>query len=201
VEQRAERQRGAGGLAADDGVVRAVTRARQRGMTILELLISIAVVLVGMLGLFKVLAAAQVGSAQAQRFIQAQSRAGQVIEALKGMPTPVLDCLVGTQVTSWSTCETMCKAKLGPTALAQSCLFSTVNPATNSTADRTLQSYALVVDVNDATRSTWVQKAGVSQRVYDVQVTIGWNDDGTATAQPTGNLPNHRMTVRTAVFQ
>jgi hypothetical protein len=40
-----------------------------------------------------------------------------------------------------------------------------------------------------------VQVVGGSARVFDLQVTIGWNDDGTAAA------PTHRVTMRSAVFR
>ncbi len=169
---------------------------RQRGVTLIELMVSMAVVLVGMLGLFKVLGTSVRAGQTAQKFIQAQARAQQVMEAMRTAPKPVLDCLAGAPATAWAPCELSCKTALGAQASPTACIFSSVNGATGATNDSTLQQYAVIVDGNDDTRSSWVRPAGVSGRVYDTQLTIGWNDDGTAT------LPvQHRLTLRSAVFQ
>src|SRR5262249_33548643 len=150
----------------------------------------------GMLGLFRVLGSSVQGSIAAQRFTQGQARAQQVMEAIRTAPKPVLDCLNGAQATAWTPCETLCRNSLGVQSQASACIFSSVNGATGATVDSTLQQYAVIVDGNDDTRSTWVRAAGVTQRIYDVQISIGWNDDGTAT------LPvDHRLTLRSAVFQ
>jgi type II secretory pathway pseudopilin PulG len=176
-------------------------RSRQRGVTLLEIMFSMAVVLTGMVGLFKVLGSSIRGSQTAQRFTQGQARAEQIEEAIRAAPKTVLDCLVGTPVAGWTACEAQCQATLGVNALAQSCVFVTLNnaPGLNGAglgSDSTQQAYLVVDNGNNDARSTWVRTTGRSNRVYDAQITVGWNDDGTAT------LPvDHAVTMHSAVFQ
>jgi prepilin-type N-terminal cleavage/methylation domain-containing protein len=168
----------------------------QRGVTLLEVMISMAVVLVGMLGLFRVLGSSIQGSAAARRFTQGQARMQQIHEAIRTVPKVVLDCLAGNPATQWDTCELLCKNTLGPTASPQACVFYTLATAKQD-QDSGTQQYAVVVDPNDLTRTTRVTSTGVSGRVYDVMITVGWNDDGTADAAQ----PQHRVTARSALFK
>ena len=168
--------------------------APQRGMTLIELLISIGVVLVGMLGMLRVLSASVEGSVSAQRFSQGQSRAQEVIEAMRTAPLSTLQCLVqGTG--SWASCEASCKATLGATASPQACVFITLSTLDAQNQDTTNTQYQVVTDNADPTRSSFVTATGQSARIYDLQVTVGWNDDGTAGA------PTHRVTMHSAVFK
>jgi len=169
---------------------------RQRGVTLIELMVSMAVVLVGMIGLFRVLGTSVQAGQTGQRFIQAQARGTQVMEAIRTAPNNVVQCLVGAPATAWAPCETLCKTTLGAQASPTACIFSSVNGATGATNDSTQQQYAVILDANNDPRSTWVRGVGVTGRVYDVQITIGWNDDGTAT-MPVA----HRVTLHSAVFQ
>ncbi len=168
---------------------------RQRGITIVEVVLTLAIVLIGMLGMFRALTAAIVGSSSAQRMTQAQARLQQVTEAIRSAPANVLTCLSTTAVPNWAQCEALCRTTLGPAASSDTCIFYTLQAA-NQATDRTRQQYAVVSDPNDARRrTTQVLLTGLTGRVYDVLVTVGWNDNGTASP------PEHRITMRSAVFQ
>jgi Tfp pilus assembly protein PilV len=163
-------------------------------MTLIELLISIGVVMVGMLGMLRVLSAAVEGSVSAQRFSQGQTRAQEVIEAMRTAPLATLQCLVqGTA--SWAGCESSCKAALGVNASSQACVFITLANLDAQNQDTTNTQYQVVTDTTDQTRSSFVAVGGTSARIYDLQVTVGWNDDGTNAA------PTHRVTMHSAVFR
>jgi Tfp pilus assembly protein PilV len=173
--------------------------ATQRGATLLEIMISLAVILVGLLGLFKVLGAAVSGSQSARRITNGTERARHVMEAIRTMPNEILGCLVTNPATGWAACETLCTQKLGPKTAAQTCVFTTLSNA-GVDKDRVNQSYRVVYDAGDASRSSFVKTMGASGRVYDIQITIGWNDDGTATKK-NGGPPDHRVTVHSAVLR
>jgi type II secretory pathway pseudopilin PulG len=163
-------------------------------MTLIELMISIGVVLVGLLGLFKVLSSAVGGSAAAQRMTQGRARAQLVMENVKSMPIAVVNCLAAQPPSGWTNCEALCKSTLGASALPEACIFTTLSAARDST-DSSNQAYAVVVDTANLARSSWVVSAGPSGHLFDVQITVGWNDDGTAAAPW-----QHRVTVKSAVF-
>ena len=63
---------------------------RQRGATLVEVLISLAIVLVGMAGLFRVLASSIAGSTAASRISQAQLRAQLILESIRVANTDTL---------------------------------------------------------------------------------------------------------------
>ena len=65
-----------------------------RGTTLLEIMISMAVIMIGMLGLVRVLSVATSGTSTANKFLQAQMRAQLVLEAIRRAPTGMLGCLV-----------------------------------------------------------------------------------------------------------
>jgi Tfp pilus assembly protein PilV len=189
-------------------------------VTLLEVLISLGLVVIGMLGMFASLSTATNGSSAASRLSQAQARAQAIVEAIRVSPAATLDCLATTPANNWAGCELTgagaCLTNLGSDAGAPSadfCVYTPasmarwkgppagggVSPPTNQSLDRQGQPYQLVYDSTTplGPRSSFVQKVGPSGRVYDIQVTIGWNDDGTAG----GANPKHVVTMRTGVFQ
>jgi Tfp pilus assembly protein PilV len=185
-------------------------RGRQRGVTLLEIMISMAVVMVGLLALVRVLSVASKGSASALHFTQGQARAQQVLESISMMPKGILSCLqASADPNTWKNCETQCQNSSGTSGLGggmaavQSCIFVSLNllnqplvnaSLPNAAADTTNQQYTLVFDNNIPDRSSGV--TSVTGHVWQVQVTVGWNDDGTATAPF-----NHRVTFRTDVYR
>ncbi len=187
-------------------------RSHQRGVTLVEILISLAVVLVGMLALYKTLTVSIVGTSASSRITQAQLRASSILEAMRNAPKPALDCLAQNAASNWAACEATCLANQtgGGLASPQSCIFTTsttaglLGPTASGNLplpanDRSNQQYALVyaqnpiVSPDGIARTSFVLVGGPGNLVYDLQVTIGWADDGTA-ANPT-----HYVTLRTAV--
>jgi type II secretory pathway pseudopilin PulG len=163
-------------------------------MTLIELLVSIGVVMVGLLGMFKVLSAAVAGGSSAQHLTQARARAQLVVENVKSMPIAVVNCLAASPPTGWTACEALCKSTLGAGALPEACVFTTLG-AVHQGNDASQQAYAVVYDPSDLTRSSWLQPSGASGHLFDLQITVGWNDDGTATAPQ-----KHRVVIKSAVF-
>ncbi len=208
-----------------------MTRRRnvQRGTTLIEILISMAVVVVGMLGLYKAIGSATQGSMLANRFTQAQARAQQVVEAMRksppGTPPPALDCLArlgtGGSTAAWANCEVKCLQTYNANfpSNTQSCIFSSLDavtpagpgPVFGQAADKAQQQYAVVFDTTSPVatqqRSSWVKPVlnCLSQpcTLYDVQVTVGWNDDGSTQSVATLNppKPDHRVTVHQVIMQ
>ena len=201
-------------------------RARtQRGITLAEVMLSLAVLIIGLLGLVKAISAATAGSVLANQFTQAQSRAQQVIEAIGKSPTSpvnVLTCLrAGATKLQWQGCETSCKNDYGGNPLtAHACVFVTLSAATHwaraENTDRSKQEYAVVFDPADLARSSWVVSPPTTAApgsnplvkcynapcsLSEVQITIGWNDDGTATPKGVGPIFDHRVTVRQVIAQ
>ena len=185
-------------------------RSHQKGATLVEILISLAVVLIGMLALYKTLSVSIVGTTTSSRLTQAQLRAAAILEAMRNAPKPALDCLAQNAATNWNGCEATCLANEQAGASPQSCIFTTttsaglLGPTASGNAslpltDRSGQQYALVyaqnpvVSTDGMTRTSFVQPGGPGNLVYDLQVTVGWNDDGSA------NSPNHFVTLRSAV--
>ena len=183
-------------------------RRRNRGLTLIEILISLAVMLVGMMGMFSALGTSIRGTSFASKFSQAQDRAVAIIEAIRNAPASTLTCLNNTTADNWATCEADCRSNqtgAGAT-LAQSCIFTAASfsnvagpPAASyvdQRVDRSGQQYTIVYlnATPTAYRTSFVRQNGPGNRVFDVQITIGWNDDGTATN------PNHFVTMRSGVF-
>ena len=79
-----------------------------------------------------------------------------------------------------------------------------VTPASSTTGlkrDRGNQLYFLVATGNGLDRDdTYVRLAGTNLRVYDIQVAVGWNDDGKDTVSDTTKA-DHIVTLKTGVFQ
>jgi type II secretory pathway pseudopilin PulG len=117
---------------------------RQRGATLLEVMISLAVVLGGTLAMVSVLGSSLAGSASAARVDQAEARAQMLLESLRLAPPAALECLAATAPAEWSRCQAGCAA----------CSF-TVEPAP----------YRLVAE------RSFVKRRG---RIWDAQVSVGW---------------------------
>lgn len=183
-------------------------RRRARGATLIEILISLAVVLVGMLALFKTLATSVTGSMTASRLTQAQQRAVLVTEAIRVAPKPAIRCLASTAASGWAACEAVCRANLlsGQANKAEACVYTTFDVKDESgctgctlavNEDKTQQSYAVVAaNPKQPTAVSQVRVSGLGSTVYDSQVVIGWRDDNTDPSQ----APDHWVTLRSGVF-
>jgi Tfp pilus assembly protein PilV len=136
---------------------------RARGTTLIEVMISMGLVLIGMLALFRVLVTSITGSAAASHFTQAELRAETLVEAIRLAPAATLTCLSATASASWSTCG--------------------ASYAIAAPIDRNGQRYVL-----DA--GSRVTAGGASGNFYDVTVVIGFSDDNYHTvAVRTGVYP------------
>lgn len=196
---------------------------RDRGVTLLELLMSLVVIITGLLVLFRTLASSVQGSQTSSRSAQAQERAATIIEAIRLAPTNAVTCLINTAPANWSNCETVCKSlqTAGPGADASTCIFTpqafgtikgptyldpnTGTNITDQSLDRQGQRYFLVPGVapqnaaNPANmRSTYVRLVGDGLRTREVVITIGWNDDNTPLT--VGVTPSHTVSLATGVF-
>lgn len=195
-------------------------RARRttRGATLIEILVSLAIVTVGLLGLFATISSVSYGSSMSSRLQQAQLRAQTIMEALRTAPEATLNCLAGNPG-SWATCEASCvtaqNADLGGFGAAslQACIFTVdrmsllpgpragTTTTTDQTRDRSGLRYQLVFDGrNGGARDSFVRRTGLNNRVYELQLTVGWNDDGsdTVTLDQSGI---HTVTLRSGVFR
>jgi Tfp pilus assembly protein PilV len=80
-------------------------RARRRGTSLVEVMLSMGVALAGMLALSRVLITSITGSATASHLSQAQLRASSLIETMRLAPRPTLRCLAAaTTSASWKGC-------------------------------------------------------------------------------------------------
>ncbi len=199
--------------------------ARPRGATMVEVLISLAIVLVGMAGLFKVLSSSVAGSSAASRISQAQLRAQLLLESIRAANLDTLTCLGAQPPSAWGSCETVCRVSQsyagGGTqaqTFTQSCIFTPASLAlipgatptgctsgSGQQVDRSCQTYFVVSNGLRDARDTFVN---FSNRIFDVQVTIGWNDDNTAVAPGGASaanvlppVPNHVVTFRSGEWR
>jgi type II secretory pathway pseudopilin PulG len=197
---------------------------RARGVTLIEIMISLGLVLTGLLVLFKVLSTAVSGSSFSSRAAQAHMRAASILEAIRQAPNAALVCLASTPAAGWSACETTCLNNQiggsGPTKLS-SCIFTMASfanlsgPATgyasgaavyNETYDRNGTSYVInnlwalptAPTAPAGYGDTYVRQVGDGLRTYEIAVSVGWKDDTTAsTALP----QTHNVTLVTGLFQ
>lgn len=141
-----------------------MAQRRQRGTTLIEVMISMGLVLVGMLALFRVLVTSITGSAAASRFTQAELRAETLLETIRLAPAATLACLSSTASASWTTCGAA---------------YAIASPT-----DRSNQAYVL-----DA--QSHVSAGGASGNFYDVTVVVGFSDDNNyhSVAMRTGVYP------------
>jgi type II secretory pathway pseudopilin PulG len=186
--------------------VTTMTKRRQRGTTLIEILISVAVVLVGMLALFQTLGTSVTGSSTASRMSQAQQRAVMIMESIRTAPAEALECLRTTAPTDWQSCEATCRnhfTALGYTVTQDICVFKTLTVADlRAGSDRSSQRYYLVTE-NSAQNGrsgggiSFVKLAGTGGRVYDAQVVVGWHDNNDGKT----DTPDHFVALRSGVFQ
>jgi type IV pilus assembly protein PilV len=195
------------------------TSNRRRGATLIEILVSLAIVTIGMLGLFATLSSVSYGSSTSSRLQQAQLRAQTIMEALRTAPEATLQCLAANPG-NWGTCEPSCVSAQNMdmggygTPNLQACIFTIdrmsllpapvagqTGPAANQSRDRAGLPYQLIFDTRqNGARDSFVRRTGLNNRVYEIQVTVGWNDDGTNTI----NLDQtgiHTVTLRSGVFR
>jgi hypothetical protein len=111
---------------------------------LVEVVLSLAVVLVGLVAMFRVLA---VGTSSTWRLTERELRAQALLEAIRRAPPDALDCLAATPADGWVVCEARCRAALGAAASPEACRYA-----------------------DEARRGSFVQKIG---RVYDAQITVG----------------------------
>jgi type II secretory pathway pseudopilin PulG len=117
---------------------------RERGATLIEVLVSLAVVLGGTLAMVSVLGSSLAGATSAARVDQAEARAQQLLESLRLAPTAALECLAATAPRQWGGCQASCAA----------CNF-TVGP----------WPYRLSAE------HSFVRQSG---RIWDAQISVGW---------------------------
>ena len=79
-------------------------RTRQRGTSLVEVMLSMGVALVGMLALARVLITSITGSATAAHLTQAQLRAASLVETMRLVPRATMRCLQATASARWSAC-------------------------------------------------------------------------------------------------
>ncbi|MCU1277203.1 MAG: hypothetical protein JWM53_749 [bacterium] len=145
-------------------------RRRQRGTSLVEIMLSMGVALVGVLALFRVLITSITGSATASHLTQAQLRAASLVEAVRLAPRATASCLVAKTSASWTTCGAS---------------FALQSP------DRNGQAY--VLDPASA-----VTVSGANGSAFDVLVVVGFNDDNsTGTTAGSGY---HTVALRTGVY-
>ena len=77
---------------------------RPRGVTILEVVIALAILVVAATGLFATLSAATAASLESARQAQARAQAMTLLEAAQRAPAATLDCLSVTPAEAWSRC-------------------------------------------------------------------------------------------------
>ena len=150
----------------------------QTGVTITEVLISMLVVVVGLLGLTKVAAVAIRTNTTGSRLAQALDRAQARLEALRNVPTATLSCLAGGG--SASSCLGSCQSGGGELVACQEALGLTPNDQAD--VGKTPYGYAFTVRT---------PKPGL----YDIQVVVTFSDDTTNPPRPI------RILLRTAEFR
>jgi Tfp pilus assembly protein PilV len=175
-------------------------RAANRGSTLIEVMISMGIVLVGMLALFSVLGTSINGSSSASRITQAETRAITILESIRHSPPLALACLVNNGgPANWSACEQLCLTAL-PNQNYDGCIytlgrFTVVNAPTDmgQTVDRSLQTYLL----DPRSRVTL---AGTNNNVFDIDVFVSWNDDNSSDTSNPNKPGYHAVHLRTGVF-
>jgi len=182
---------------------------RARGTSLIEVMISLAVVLVGMLALFKTLGSSLSGSMTASRLTQAQQRAVLVMEAIRVAPKPALNCLVGSASADWDGCETLCKSNLiniNASATIDSCIYKNLSknsrgnsPTIDIATDPNSQRYDVVTSLPSGLPASQVTAQGnnIPASLYEAQIVVGWRDDNTNAS----SNPDHYVVLRSGVFQ
>lgn len=191
-------------------------RRSSRGTTLIEVLISLALVMVGMLALFRIIASSIIGSSAASRTNQAQLRATMLLENMRQAPQAALACLASNTPDNWSVCENTCKTTLSGVAQIDGCIYtmasmsSVAAPAVDTLgagfatngqrSDRSQQTYSIVYDGTRGSRDTFARVTGANTRIYEIQVSVGWNDSNVVGAISTAATFDHAVTLRTGIF-
>ena len=174
---------------------------RRKGSTLIEVMISMGIVLVGMLVLFGVLGTSISGSSTASRVSQAETRAITILESIRHSPPLALSCLAQNIPANWSACEQVCLNALTQQNF-DGCIytmsrFSIVHAPgqdMGQAVDRSLQLYSL-------NNYSGVHVAGQYNNVYDIDVVISWNDNNTdSSSTVAGTSGYHSVHLRTGVF-
>lgn len=150
----------------------------QRGMTLLEVLVAFTVLLIGVLTLFKVATVAQSSNVRTRQFQNALTKAQDVLELMKDVPTQTLACLAGG--TAAAACVT-------------SCVNAGADPQTCAIALGT--DVAWYRDTHGLSYTPVITGApGAFANTYEVQVVITWVGD----ERPP---KTHRVLLRTMVYR
>ena len=86
-------------------------------------------------------------------------------------------------------------------ATPQACVYKTLSVVTTGDGDLSKdangQQYSVHTgpSLNYATNSSWIRTPSYSNRIYEIQVSVGWNDSGAATPF------QHHVVLRSAVWR
>jgi len=154
------------------------TAHRQRGMTLLEVMVAFTILLIGVLTLFKVATVAQSSNVRTRQFQYALTKAQDVLELVKDLPTQTLACLAGGTVAAG--CVTSCT---GGGADPQTCAIALGTDA------------AWYRDIHGMVYTPVITGApGAFSNTYEVQVVITWTGD----ERPP---KTHNVLLRTMVYR
>jgi Tfp pilus assembly protein PilV len=143
-----------------------------------EVLISMVLIVVGLLGLMKVAMVATSTNQRSQRLGQATNKAASRIESLKAVPTPALTCLATGGAPA--ACETACVAGGGEVKACK--LAMATEPAEGLDSTNTQYTYAFLV-------------RQITTSLFDIHVMVTFTDDSV-------DPPRQSQTVlRTAVYR
>lgn len=159
-------------------VVRAGAACGQRGVTMIEVMMSVLILVIGMLGLMKVASVVVTSNAKGRKINQAGARAQARLEALRNVPTATLACLSGGGTPA--ACLTSCTSAGGE---AQSCQMALGLDADSGTdTANTAYTYGFLV-------------TQVNSKLYDILVVATFQDDSVTPPR------NFRTVFRTAVYR
>ncbi len=154
------------------------TREAQAGVTLMEVLISLVVVIIGLLGLTRVASVTVQSNTRGLRISTATDKARARMEALRNVPTSTLACLAaGTPPQS---CLGSCMSGGGEQYACESALGLAVGDDTDEM--NTNYTYGFLVQ-------------SASPDIYDIQVAVAFNDDSVDPPRVV------RAVLRTAVFR
>jgi Tfp pilus assembly major pilin PilA len=135
----------------------------QAGLTLIEVMVALLIIMIAMLGLMKVAAVATQSNIRGQRMTQAAAKAQARFEALKGVPKATLDCLAGGSTPA--TCVASCQAAGGETEACKLALAVAAGDDVDST--NTQYAYGYLVNV----------VPGAANTIYDVTIVVSYQDD------------------------
>ncbi len=154
------------------------SRPGQDGITLVEVLVSMLVVAVGLLGLMRVAAVAVRSNVVGSRFTQATERAQERREELRNVPSANLACLAATR--NPASCLSSCISGGGE---RQACALALgLTPSDRQDYARTNYTYTF-------------QVTQPAPRIYDIVVVVTFMDDSANPPRPV------RIALRTAEFR